>query len=57
MYHSLYTVQYSMNIILFWFIKVNGSEDQISKFATSYTPHDVDFFRKVVIPAHFCLDF
>lgn len=27
---------------------VNGSEDQISKFATSYTAHDVEFFRKVM---------
>lgn len=27
---------------------VNVSEDQISKFATSYTSHDVEFFRKVM---------
>ena len=28
--------------------QVNNSDDQISKLATSYTAHDVEYFRKVV---------
>lgn len=27
---------------------MNNSEDQIAKLATNYSPHDIDFFRKVV---------